>query len=171
MRDVWAIGCADVDACHRRDDSGRCHAVGDVDINVARLVAKASRVGCKAAASAHGKHATPATYAKGPAMNQPERLQAKSNSRVHIHAPATTAKTLGVLQCCPDCKKRTRVLSFHVPWYGWDSTCLRCGRRWCDGEWMPLDFVRGSRRKSIDAAKRRWRALPPVSENHFGVDS
>lgn len=58
---------------------------------------------------------------------------------------------------CPDCGRRTRFVSFHYEWYGTDSTCLRCGRRWSDGEWMPLPFARFARRDSIEAAKAEWR--------------
>ena len=86
---------------------------------------------------------------------------------VHIHAPTVTAKSISKVQC-PDCKKRTAMISFFTPWYGWDSTCILCGRNWQDGEWMDLDFVRQSRQKSISAAKAKWRALPPISENHYG---
>lgn len=58
---------------------------------------------------------------------------------------------------CPDCGKRTRFICFHYPYYGTDSTCLRCGRHWSDGEWMPLPFERAARRNSIERAKRAWR--------------
>jgi len=89
-------------------------------------------------------------------------------STVHIHAPRATAKQV-FAKTCPDCGKRTRMLAFFTPWYGWDTTCLRCGRTWQDGEWVPLPFARGVRGKNIDHAKRLWRQLPPASENHFGV--
>lgn len=89
-------------------------------------------------------------------------------THVHIHAPRQTAKAVTAGDC-PDCKKRSRFLGFFTPWYGWDTTCLRCGRRWQDGEWTPLDFMRGVRQRNIDATKRHWRAMPPVSENHFGI--
>jgi len=59
---------------------------------------------------------------------------------------------------CPDCGRYTRFAHFHMTWQGWDSTCLRCGRRWGDGEWLPLDFSRYARRDSIDSAKRRWKS-------------
>lgn len=88
---------------------------------------------------------------------------------VHICWTRTTAKDVWSGNCV-DCGKRTRFLSFFQPWYGWDSTCIRCGRRWSDGEWMPLPFVRQSRQKSIESAKDRWRRLPPVSENDFLAD-
>lgn len=88
---------------------------------------------------------------------------------VHIHAPQATAKRV-IAGHCPDCKKRTRFLSFFTPWYGDDATCLRCGRRWSDGEWMPLPFMRGAREDSRNRAKAYWRRLPPVSANHYGLD-
>lgn len=87
---------------------------------------------------------------------------------MHIHAPRATAKRL-VAETCPDCGKRTRFIEFFTPWYGWDSTCIRCGRKWADGEWLPLPFVRGARQKNIDTAKGFWRALPPVGLNHYGI--
>ena len=88
---------------------------------------------------------------------------------IHIHAPRATAKAV-IVDTCPDCKKRTRLLSFFTPWYGNDSTCLKCGRQWMDGEWIPLDFVRGIRQHNIERAKRLWRAMPPVGMNHYGVN-
>ena len=89
------------------------------------------------------------------------------NPRVHIHAPQSTAKTIEAINC-PDCTKRTRMLSFFTPWYGWGSTCLRCGREWSDGRWVALPFVRRARQINIDAAKKRWRAAPAVADNHYG---
>ena len=58
---------------------------------------------------------------------------------------------------CLDCGRNSFFACFHEEWYGWDVTCLRCGRRWCDGEWMPFDFARGVREHSIRSAKRRWK--------------
>lgn len=89
---------------------------------------------------------------------------------VHVHAPAQTAKRIDC-GACPDCKKRTRFLAFFTPWYGWDSTCIRCGREWQDGYWCSLPFARGARQRNIELAKRVWRAMPPVSENHWGIDA
>ena len=88
---------------------------------------------------------------------------------VHIHAPQSTAKQQfwGV---CLDCKQRARFVAFHTPWYGWDSTCTKCGRSWGDGEWLPLPFERGARQRSIRVALDRWARMPPVSENHWGFD-
>ena len=79
-------------------------------------------------------------------------------SRVHIHAPQPTRKAV-TTTVCPDCGKRTRMLGWFTEWYGWDSCCLKCGRRWSDGEWMALDFVRGARQKSIERAKATWRRI------------
>jgi hypothetical protein len=58
---------------------------------------------------------------------------------------------------CPDCKRRAPFVQCFQEWYGWSSTCLRCGRHWEDGEWCPLPFMRGAREASKDAARRRWR--------------
>ena len=88
---------------------------------------------------------------------------------IHIHAPQATSKSCKAGNC-PDCKKRTRFIGFFTPWYGWDHTCIRCGRRWADGEWMPLPFMRGAREQSIESAKSYWRRLPPMSANHYGVE-
>lgn len=86
----------------------------------------------------------------------------------HIYAPRATAK-FAHAQTCPDCKKRTRILSFFTPWIGQIGTYLRCGREFGDGEWLPLDFARGVRQRNIAHAKRVWRAMPPRSENHYGL--
>jgi hypothetical protein len=88
---------------------------------------------------------------------------------VHIHAPKATAKR-AVAETCLDCKKRTRMLEFFTPWYGWDSTCLKCGRKWGDGQWLALEFARGARQRNIDEAKTVWKKMPPRCENHFGID-
>lgn len=58
---------------------------------------------------------------------------------------------------CPDCKRRTRFIGASYEWYGATTTCLRCGRSWCDGEWMALDFVPKSRQRSIEDAKAMFR--------------
>lgn len=58
---------------------------------------------------------------------------------------------------CPDCGRKSFFICFAYEWYGVDSTCLRCGRHWSDGEWMPLEFSRFARRDSIEQAKKAWR--------------
>jgi ribosomal protein L37AE/L43A len=77
-------------------------------------------------------------------------------SILHIHAPEPEMRSVVAVKC-PDCKKRTKMLAFFTDWYGWEQTCLKCGREFFDGYWKPLDFVRQSRQKSIAAAKKRWR--------------
>lgn len=88
---------------------------------------------------------------------------------VHVHAPSATAKRIHA-GSCPDCGKHTRFMQFFTPWYGWASTCMRCGREWQDDEWMRLPFVRGIRAANIATAKMYWRRMPPVSQNHFGIE-
>lgn len=58
---------------------------------------------------------------------------------------------------CSDCKRRSRFLVWIYEFYGATRVCLRCGRTWIDGEWMPLTFERGSRAKSVARAKHAWR--------------
>lgn len=75
---------------------------------------------------------------------------------VHIHF--TRTHDMGIRRGqCPDCNRFSFFLWFYQNWYGPDETCLRCGRRWEDGEWCSLPFCRTARQDSIDAAKARWR--------------
>lgn len=60
---------------------------------------------------------------------------------------------------CPTCERRTFFAAFFQDWYGWDSTCLRCGERWQDGEMCERPFLRGWRKKSIEDTKRHYRRL------------
>ena len=71
---------------------------------------------------------------------------------------------------CLDCGKRAISRGFFQAWYGWHDTCMNCGRMWDDGEWLTLEFERGVRRSNIDAAKKTWRQMPPISKNHWGRD-
>lgn len=75
---------------------------------------------------------------------------------IHIHAPKPSEKSIR-RHHCPDCGRSSFFVGFFTEWYGWDITCLRCGRSFADGEWLPLAFMRGSREKAIAAAKRRYR--------------
>lgn len=77
---------------------------------------------------------------------------------VHIHAPKPTDRAV-ITTVCPDCNKRTRMLALFTEWYGWYHTCLRCGRNWGDGEWIPFEFYRFARRDSIESAKKAWRRM------------
>ena len=75
---------------------------------------------------------------------------------VHIYAPRPVGRS-AFKKICPDCKKESLMLAIHFEWHGADVTCLRCGRNWQDGEWMPLPFCRGARRQNIRWAKNRYR--------------
>jgi len=77
-------------------------------------------------------------------------------SLVHVHAPQPSTRKI-VTGECRDCKRRSRFLSFFTEWYGWDLTCLKCGRQWQDGHWTPFASYRYARRDSINAAKNLWR--------------
>jgi len=75
---------------------------------------------------------------------------------VHIKMTQTHDARLAQRQC-PDCGRLSWFVQCYEDWYGADSTCLRCGRHWSDGEWMPLMFSRNARQNNIDAAKKRFR--------------
>jgi hypothetical protein len=79
-----------------------------------------------------------------------------SDANLHICAPPAIERKI-FADACPDCGKRSRFLCWLYEWYGWEKTCIKCGRRWADGEWMPLEFERGARQKSIARAKEKWR--------------
>lgn len=81
---------------------------------------------------------------------------------VHLYAPKPMRKAVHA-RVCPDCKKWTRMLCVFTPWYGWDTTCIRCGRMWIDGEWLPLDFCRGVRKQNVERAKARFRSCPNMT--------
>lgn len=78
-------------------------------------------------------------------------------STVHIHAPEATQRQL-VRVKCPTCQKKRYLASWFTPWYGWDQICLKCGEHWQDGEMAERPFMRAWRQKSVEYAKRRWRA-------------
>lgn len=77
-------------------------------------------------------------------------------SYIHINRARYGAKSI-TRSHCPDCKTVTRFMGFHQEWYGWEETCLRCGRRFADCEWLPLEFRRGVRADNIKQAKHTWR--------------
>lgn len=77
-------------------------------------------------------------------------------THLHIHAPQPTDRRLDRMSC-PTCSRRTYFAQWFTPWYGWDSTCLRCGDSWQDGEREQRPFMPKWRQKSIDSAKVRWR--------------
>lgn len=79
-----------------------------------------------------------------------------STTRVHILRPECVTKS-AIGGTCPDCKQRTRFLTYSYEWYGPDSTCIKCGRSFNEDGWVNLPFVRGSREKEIKRAKDRFR--------------
>jgi len=73
---------------------------------------------------------------------------------------------------CPDCKIKSFFVGFFVGWYGWETTCLKCGREWLDGEWCALEFERGIRKRNIAHAKARYRNFKiGVSDEQAGNDA
>jgi len=76
---------------------------------------------------------------------------------LHVKMADPVLRALIRCACCPDCGRRTFMAGTWEAWYGWTTTCLRCGRTWNDGEWCSLPFSRTARAKSIDAARRAWR--------------
>jgi hypothetical protein len=79
-----------------------------------------------------------------------------SESAVHIHAPLPSIRKCDRREC-PVCHKRSVILSWFTDWYGWDSTCLRCGDEWADGQLKERPFMPKWRQKNIEAARVRWR--------------
>ena len=81
---------------------------------------------------------------------------------VHIYRSVINEKKSEIVDC-PSCKERygnnknSLHLIFLFEWNGPERICMRCGRRWSDGEWMPLQFYRHARRDNILSAKRMWR--------------
>jgi hypothetical protein len=75
---------------------------------------------------------------------------------IHISFIRTHARSIKWSNC-PDCKRHSPFANFHQEWYGSDSTCMRCGRSWSDGEWMPLPFCRGAREQNKANARKRWK--------------
>jgi hypothetical protein len=78
-------------------------------------------------------------------------------STVHIHAPPAIGRAVKWRKC-PDCRKRSPIASLIYEWYGPTSCCMRCGRRWSDGEWMALPSLRTARASSKIDMRRAWKA-------------
>ena len=83
------------------------------------------------------------------------------NGDIHINWTKTHDKKITWTKCS-DCGRFAPFAWFHQDWYGWSTTCLRCGRQWENGEWALLDFTRYARRDSIASAKKRWRQSKTV---------
>jgi hypothetical protein len=62
---------------------------------------------------------------------------------------------------CPTCDKMRFMVAWFTPWYGWNTCCLKCGERWEDGYQSERPFERAWRKKSVTAAKTRWRRAAP----------
>lgn len=58
---------------------------------------------------------------------------------------------------CPTCSRRCPTLEWFQEWYGWHTTCLRCGDQWQNGELLPRPFCPRWRERNIREALRRWR--------------
>jgi len=80
---------------------------------------------------------------------------------MHIYAPPCITKHATAWNC-PDCKQRTRLLSYTYEWFGPDGTCIKCGRSFNEDGWVPLPFVRSSREKEIAKAKERFRRTKAI---------
>lgn len=79
-------------------------------------------------------------------------------NHVHVFAPLPIDKFVHAGKC-PDCKKWSRFIGAYYEWYGATKTCLKCGRRFNDGEWEELNFRRGVRQENIKRAKQHWRTI------------
>lgn len=71
---------------------------------------------------------------------------------IHINSPNPTRVDIDKSRC-PDCKKQSYFVNRFYEWYGSMSTCMRCGREYADGEWLPLTFSRNARKINKDAAR------------------
>jgi hypothetical protein len=54
---------------------------------------------------------------------------------IHLHAPKPD-RIVKCQQYCQDCKQIQPFIAWHTPYYGWDGTCLFCGGRFQDENWM-----------------------------------
>ena len=84
-------------------------------------------------------------------------------STIHINYTKTHEASI-CWRTCTDCQKRSPMVYLFQEWYGWDITCMRCGRSWQDGEWMPLDFLKRSREKSKQRARKRYKMFKESKE-------
>ena len=78
---------------------------------------------------------------------------------LHIHAPPPI-RAAKRRRHCPTCEIRTTFASFLYEWYGWYTTCLRCGDAWRDGERAERPFMPGWRKERVAKARERWRQTP-----------
>ena len=94
-----------------------------------------------------------------------------TNEQPYIHINWTRySRRVLAKEHCPNCKRKTFFVSFFQDWYGWDSTCLKCGDSWQDGEMSERPFLRGWRKKSIEQAKKTWRKYKPYPSEYRDND-
>lgn len=77
---------------------------------------------------------------------------------IHINRSRYAAKRITRIDCLDaKCRKNVFAVSFFQHWYGWNTTCLNCGRQYEDSEMVRLEFSRGVRKENIKWAKDTWR--------------
>lgn len=57
---------------------------------------------------------------------------------------------------CPTCGGIRVMIEWFEEWYGWNSTCIRCGEQWQDAEPVERPFAPRWRQKNIRAALDLW---------------
>ena len=62
---------------------------------------------------------------------------------------------------CPNCERRRPFMAWFEEWYGWTQTCLKCGDRFADGEWLARPFRPRWRKEHIESAKKFYRRYHP----------
>jgi hypothetical protein len=82
---------------------------------------------------------------------------------VHVCRPRAEDKKAERVDRCPDCGRLSVFVSVFYEWYGWTTTCLKCGRKWQEGEWMPLEFSRTARAESIRSARAAYRSAGAIA--------
>ena len=80
-----------------------------------------------------------------------------------VHINWTRYDTVKAIRLrCPNCKPfQVAAVAAFQEWYGWMVTCLRCGERFEDGEWLPRPCERGWRLDSIARARKLYRQFHP----------
>ena len=86
---------------------------------------------------------------------------------VHIHTPQPDDWGISRFTC-PTCERRRFMLWRHVPWYGVDMTCLRCGEQWSDGERLERPFAPRWRQRNVEAARKLYRRLAASNPEFSG---
>ncbi len=74
---------------------------------------------------------------------------------VHINWTRYTKITLPRIFCF-HCDRKTDFVTAFQEWYGWSGTCLNCGERFQDDEWIARPFQPRWRKENIAEAKALW---------------